>query len=92
MCFALWRPSTGRTCVTALIDEIILPKAGARVLHGNVSFKPDYLARSIRLVHEKKAGPAFMHSHPNSRWQGMSGTDVEAERDILAYPAGLPGR
>lgn len=91
LCFALWRPSTGRTRVTALIDEIILPKDGDRVLHGNVSFKPDYLARSIRLAREKKAGLAFMHSHPNSGWQGMSGTDVEAERDVLAYPAGATG-
>ena len=29
-----------------------------------------------------------MHSHPSAGWQGMSGPDIEAERDVLAYPAG----
>ena len=29
-----------------------------------------------------------MHSHPFPGWQGMSDTDVVAERDALAYPAG----
>ncbi len=32
-----------------------------------------------------------MHSHPSAGWQGMSGPDVEAERDVLAYPAGATG-
>ena len=45
LCFALWRPSTGRLRRVALIDEIILPKNGERSLHGNASFEPDYLAR-----------------------------------------------
>ena len=32
-----------------------------------------------------------MHSHPSGGWQGMSPADVEAERDVLAYPAGATG-
>ena len=32
-----------------------------------------------------------MHSHPSSGWQGMSDTDVEAECNVLAYPAGATG-
>ena len=32
-----------------------------------------------------------MHSHPYPGWQGMSEPDVEAERDVLAYPAGATG-
>ena len=91
LCFALWRPSTGESRRSALIDEIILPKEGERLLHGNASFEPDYLARSVRVAREKKAGLAFMHSHPVSGWQGMSGADVDAERDVLAYPAGATG-
>ena len=91
LCFALWRPSTGSLRRTALIDEIILPNPGERILHGNVSFEPDYLARAIELAREKKAGLAFMHSHPTSGWQNMSSADVEAERDVLAYPAGATG-
>lgn len=32
-----------------------------------------------------------MHSHPSPRWQKMSLTDIEAERDVLAWPAGATG-
>lgn len=91
LCFALWRPSTGEKRRTALIDEIILPKSGERVLHGNVSLEPRYLVRAVNLAREKKAGLAFMHSHPSPGWQEMSLTDIEAERDVLAWPAGATG-
>ena len=91
LCFALWRPSTGLSRRSALIDEIILPQKGERLLHGNVSFEPGYLARTVKIAREKKAGLAFMHSHPGPGWQGMSGADVDAERDVLAYPAGATG-
>ena len=91
LCFALWRPSTGRTRRSALIDEIILPQKGERILHRNASFEPEYLVRAMKIAREKKAGLAFMHSHPSPGWQGMSDTDVEAERDVLAYPAGATG-
>ena len=91
LCFALWRPSTGKQRRAALIDEILLPENDERLLHGNASFQPDYLARAIRTARQKKAGLAFMHSHPSSGWQGMSSEDINAERDILAYPAGATG-
>ena len=91
LCFALWHPSTGQSRRTALIDEIILPKKGERTLHGNASFEPSYLARAVKIACEKKAGLAFIHSHPVPGWQGMSDADVEAERDVLAYPAGATG-
>lgn len=91
LCFSLWRPSTGEQRRTALIDEIILPKEGERLLHGNASFQPDYLARALRIALQKDAGLAFMHSHPTPGWQEMSNPDVEAERDVLAYPAGATG-
>ena len=91
LCFALWRPSTGRLRRVALIDEIILPKKGERALHGNASFEPDYLARAVKIACKKNAGLAFMHSHPFPGWQGMSGPDIEAEQDVLAYPAGATG-
>ena len=91
LCFALWRPSTGQERLTALIDEIILPEKDERALHCNASFLPDYLARAIGIACEKESGLAFLHSHPSPGWQGMSDTDVEAERDVLAYPAGATG-
>ena len=89
LCFALWRPSTGTERYTALIDHVILPEDGERLLHGNASFQPDYLVRVMRLAKKKEAGVAFMHSHPSSGWQDMSGADIRAERDVLAYPAGI---
>lgn len=91
LCFALWRPSTGRERLTALIDEVILPEDGERLLHGNASFQPAYLARALASARRKGAGLAFMHSHPSPGWQGMSNADIEAERDVLAYPAGATG-
>jgi len=91
LCFALWRPSTGLTRSSALIDEVILPQKGERKLHGNASFEPEYLVRALKIARQKEAGLAFMHSHPSPGWQGMSIPDVEAERDVLAYPAGATG-
>ena len=91
LCFALWRPSTGRSRRTGLIYRIILPRAEERSLHGNTSFEPAYLSRAIALARQEKAGLACMHSHPGCGWQGMSGPDVEAERDVVAYPAGATG-
>ena len=91
LCFALWRPSSGRNRHTALIDEVILPEVGERLLHGNASFQPDYLARALSLALRERVGLAFMHSHPGLGWQGMSEADIEAERDVLAYPAGATG-
>ena len=93
LCFALWRPSTGSFRKTALVYEILLPGDDDRLLHGNASFQPGYFARAIRTAINEQVGLAFMHSHPGTGWQGMSQIDVEAERDILAYPAvatGLP--
>ena len=91
LCFALWRPSTGQSRRSALIEETILPKNGERILRGNASFQPDYLARAVKIAYKKKAGLAFMHSHPNPGWQGMSDADIAAERDVLAYAAGATG-
>ena len=91
LCFALWRPSTGRKRHTGLIYQIILPQDEERELHGNASFQPGYLARAIKLARLENVGLAFMHSHPSNGWQGMSDADVVAERDVLAYPAGATG-
>lgn len=91
LCFGLWRPSTGNQRYTALVHEILLPQEGERLLHGNASFQPNYLARVIRTARQEQAGVAFMHSHPGPGWQGMSTADVAAERDVLAYPAGATG-
>ena len=72
---------------------MILPSANDRLLHGNTSFCPDYLVRALGAARSAGSGLAFMHSHPTNGWQGMSSSDIKAERDVLAYPAtagGLP--
>ena len=93
LCFALWQPSTGTSRTTAIISEILLPLQGERHLHGNASFESNYLSRVTRLACKTNMGVAFMHSHPASGWQGMSATDIIAERDRIAPPSratGLP--
>ena len=93
LCFALWRPSTGDSRLTALVDQVLLPSEGERALHGNTSFSPDYLARATWSACNSQSGLAFIHSHPTKGWQGMSAEDVRAERDVISYPAmatGLP--
>lgn len=81
LCFALWNPSRGRERTTALIERLILPQAGDRLLHGNVSFTPQYLERALGEAAATGCGLAFMHSHPLGHgWQGMSGPDIVAEQ------------
>ncbi len=78
--FALWRPSWGRTRLTAILQRLILPEPGDRMLHGNVAFTPDYIQRVLQLV-DDGCGIALLHSHLGSGWQGMSHDDVVAESD-----------
>lgn len=91
LCFALWRPSTGLHRQTAIVYHVVLPGEDERRLHGNASFEPRYLARALRLAMERNSGLAFMHSHMSPGWQSTSPTDIKAERDIIAYPAGATG-
>lgn len=87
LCFALWRPGTGKSRYTGIIYKIILPGKGDRNLHGNVEFAPRFLSRAINTAIREKAGLAFMHSHPSDGWQDMSGPDAIAERSIISLPA-----
>ena len=87
LCFALWRPSTGNSRYSALIDDILLPLEGERFLHGNASFSPHYLGRAVWTAFDRQCGLAFMHSHPSKGWQGMSAEDIEAERNVISYSA-----
>lgn len=91
LAFALWRPSTGHARHSAIVYEIILPEPGDHLLHGTASFQPSYVTRALQLAISSESGLAFMHSHPTDGWQGMSPTDIRAERDVLAYAAGSTG-
>jgi hypothetical protein len=79
--FAIWRPSTGQTRKTALIERLILPGDGDRTVHGNVSFHPAYLERALSEAAAAGAGLALLHSHPGGwDWQDMSHDDIKAEQ------------
>ena len=88
LCFALWRPSTGQSRRTALIDEIILPAEDERILHGSVDCQPHYFSRALRAATDNGMGLAFMHSHPGPGWQGLNAIDSDTEGEVLAYPVG----
>ena len=91
--FAFWRPSAGSTRLTAVLAELAIPGEDERILHGNVAFTAEYLARVLASVPEG-CGVALLHSHPGPGWQDMSSDDDTAERDRLASAAtgrtGLP--
>lgn len=89
LAFALWRPSLGHTRLTAILQRIVLPEEGERILHGSVAFTAEYVQRVLQLVEESGGadgtyGIALLHSHLGPGWQGMSRDDVIAERERLA--------
>src|SRR6266851_7535358 len=67
--FALWRPSWGRTRLTAILQRLVLPEPGDRMLHGNVAFTPDYVQRVLQLA-DDGFGIALLHSPLGPGWQG----------------------
>lgn len=81
--FALWKPSCGDTRFTAIIQKLVLPLEGDRILQGNASFTAEYVLRVLKEA-GKEYGIAFIHSHLGPGWQGMSSDDIIAERDRLA--------
>ena len=92
LCFALWRPSTGKHRQSALITRIVLPKEGERNVHGNASFNPQYFERVIGLALREGMGIAFMHSHVGPGWQDMSPDDIRAEHGRAAASMAVTGR
>jgi molybdopterin-synthase adenylyltransferase len=83
LCFATWRPSTGRRRRTALVIETVLPREGERHVHGNASFEMSYALRAAKFAAQRGEGIAFVHAHPEDRgWQRLNDTDRRAEASI----------
>lgn len=91
ICFALWYPSQGTNRTTALIQEIVLPLDGERIVHGNVEFLPLYFERVLDLAATNECGVALLHSHCGPGWQGMSADDITAENGHAAAVKGATG-
>lgn len=91
LCFALWKPSTGRTRTTAVLTEVVLPIADERRLHGGVSFRAHYLDRVAEMAISKNSGIALLHSHFTPGWQGMSQEDVRTEESTAPSILGETG-
>ncbi|OZB41959.1 MAG: hypothetical protein B7X46_14735 [Thiomonas sp. 15-66-11] len=93
ICFALWRQSTGATRQSALIQSLILPREGDRLLHGNVSFTPQFFERALAEAAAAGLGLAMLHSHPaGTGWQEMSEPDRVAESSNAGAVLGATGR
>lgn len=90
LCFATWRPSTGRHRQTAIIMDPVLPEAGERHVHGNASYESRYALRAARVAAEQGEGLVFMHAHPHgSGWQPLNEIDAKAEASIANLARGL---
>jgi molybdopterin/thiamine biosynthesis adenylyltransferase len=93
LCFATYAPSSGSKRYSGLVNSIILPNDGERIVHGNVAFLPEYFERVLSIAGRRKEGIAFLHSHIGSGWQGMSPYDEVAELRIapaVKATTGLP--
>ena len=82
LCFATYKPSTGKKRLSGIVANVILPKKEERIVHGNVSFLAEYVERVLRIAREKSEGVVFIHSHPFPGWQDMSEDDVIAEKRL----------
>jgi len=92
LCFGLWKPSQGKSRLTALVHDVVLPGLHERQVHGNASFNPTYLERALRLASNANSGLAIIHSHPGAHtWQGMSLDDQHAEAGRAGSASAVTG-
>lgn len=92
LCFATWRPSTGRRRLSAIVLEPILPEDGDRHVHGNASFESRYALRAARIAAQRDLGLVFMHAHPSGcGWQRLNDTDEKAEASIANLSREMTG-
>lgn len=81
--FGLYKFYSGKKRFTAVLQKILCPREGERMLYGKAAFKSEYLQRVLSEA-GKSYGIVFMHSHLGPGWQDMSDEDIIAERERLA--------
>jgi molybdopterin/thiamine biosynthesis adenylyltransferase len=92
VCLATYAPSTGDLRTTALLTELLLPRADERRVHGNASFSGQYVVRAASEAAARGLGIALLHSHPMaSGWQAMSGVDRETEHSYARVAETITG-
>jgi hypothetical protein len=91
LCFAVWYPSAGKTRTSALINAVVMPGEGERLLHGNASVTSEYFDRALGEAMNKSGGIAFMHSHLGPGWQGMSRDDIQTEQAMAGQAKAVTG-
>jgi hypothetical protein len=82
VCIATYVWSTGSSRRTAVIRDVILPREGERLVHGNAEFTGRYVVRAASEARQRSEGIVLLHSHPGARgWQGLSGPDHNTESE-----------
>lgn len=81
VCLATYAVSTGQERTTYLVNSLVLPEDGDRLVHGNATFSGRYILRGAALAAEQGHGLVMLHSHPGGTgWQPLSPTDDDTER------------
>jgi len=74
--------STGAERTTAIVQKVILPDKGDRLVHGNASFTGGYVLRAASEARAHGHGIVLLHSHPRGEgWQKLSVIDHDTESD-----------
>ena len=93
-CLATYRPSTGKSRVSALITSVVPPESEDRIVDGNVTVTGQYILRGAQVAQRSESGLVLLHSHPKAdRWQFMSEPDRDTESsyaNLVRELTGLP--
>jgi hypothetical protein len=92
VCLATYRPSTGVTRRTAIVNEVITPLPGERGVHGNASITGEYVVQAAAIARSRGEGLVLCHSHPAGHgWQTLTSTDRDAERSFASLAREITG-
>lgn len=94
LCITTYRPSSGRTRKSALINEVIIPQPRDRQIHQSATVTAEYILRAANIARDNECGLILVHSHPKAhKWQSMSQSDYDTEssyanlvRELTGFP------